>query len=138
MNKMAFTLVILLLAIFTSNDNPGFQAQTGLRSELCSQYNQANSELNKVYQQILREYGKDALFIQKLKAAQRAWLIFRDAHVESLYPEKDKLSAYGTVYRDCFCQSMAELTSKRTEQLRRWIEGWKEGEVCAGSVKIKN
>jgi len=38
----------------------------------------------------------------------------------------------------CRCMALAETTKKRAEELRRWVDGAEEGDVCAGSVKIRN
>ena len=46
--------------------------------------------MNRVYKQVQAEYKSETTFIKKLGAAQRAWLAFRDAHLEALYPEIDK------------------------------------------------
>jgi uncharacterized protein YecT (DUF1311 family) len=34
----------------------------------------------------------------ELRTAQRAWLAFRDAHLQELYPAKDKQGEYGSMY----------------------------------------
>jgi uncharacterized protein YecT (DUF1311 family) len=97
----------------------------------------ADAELNRVYQRILREYEDDAVFIEKLRKAQRAWLAFRDAELEALYPhlEEDALAHYGSVWPVCINLVLEEMTMNRVADLRRWLEGVKEGEVCAGSVR---
>lgn len=103
----------------------------------CGQYKLVDAEMNRLYQQVLKEHSQDRLFSQKLRAAQRAWLAYRDAHLESLYPAADKRLAYGSVYNNCQCLGMIDLTTRRSNDLLRWIQGTKEGDVCAGSVRIK-
>ncbi len=95
----------------------------------------ADAELNKVWRAVTKAYKDKPIFIKKLKIAQRAWLKFRDAHLESLYPAEDKQFAYGTVYSQCAALVLAALTEQRTDQLRVWLQGTEEGDVCAGSVK---
>ena len=94
--------------------------------------------MNAVYRQVLNKYKGDTLFVAKLKAAQRAWIAFRDAHLESLYPEANKLQAYGSVNPVCRCGGLTELTAERAKQLKQWLNGAEEGDVCSGSVKIKD
>jgi len=113
------------------------QTQSQMNQNTCKQYERADAELNNVYKQVLSEYAKDTEFIEKLKAAQRAWVAFRDAHLESIYPAKDKLAEYGSVYETCRCQVLTDLTKQRTEMLRQWLRGVKEGDVCSGSIKIR-
>jgi uncharacterized protein YecT (DUF1311 family) len=105
--------------------------------EGCQAYKQSDAELNRIYMQILNEYRQDTVFTDKLRAAQRTWIAFRDAHMESLYPAKDKTARYGSIYPTCQCIALKELTDHRVSQLRKWMEGVPEGETCAGSVKIK-
>jgi hypothetical protein len=92
--------------------------------------------LNEAYSKTLKEYPKDQQFIAKLKTAQRAWLAFRDAELEALYPKDNKQAEYGTVYPMCHCSELQFLTEARTKELKRWIDGTIEGDVCSGSLKI--
>ena len=112
------------------------QTQGDLNDEACGKYKRTNAELNKVYGRILREYGQDQVFIQKLKVAQRAWIAFRDAHLESIYPNADP-RWYGSVNPRCRCIILTELTAERTKVLQQWDEGREEGDVCLGSIKMK-
>jgi hypothetical protein len=48
---------------------------------------------------------------------------------------EDPLQKYGSVYPSCVAIAKTELTIARNQQLRMWIEGLEEGEVCAGSVR---
>jgi uncharacterized protein YecT (DUF1311 family) len=114
------------------------QTQGELNQQACDAYKSADVELNGVYQRVLSEYKGDALFDRKMKAAQHAWIAYRDAHLESLYPAEDPRLAYGSVYPMCRCMVLMEVTKKRTEILRRWVAGEKEGDVCVGSVKVRN
>ena len=113
------------------------QTQSQMNQNTCKQYERADAELNNVYKQVLSEYAKDTEFIGKFREAQRAWVAFRDAHLESLYPAKDKLAEYGSVYETCRCLVLTDLTKQRTEMLRQWLKGVKEGDVCSGSIKIR-
>jgi uncharacterized protein YecT (DUF1311 family) len=99
------------------------QTQGGMNREACDEYTKADAELNTIYQQVLQDYKADALFIGKLRAAQRTWIPYRDAHLAALYPATDPRSQYGSVYPACRCAALAEVTRKRTEELRRWTGG---------------
>lgn len=113
------------------------QTQAGMNSAACAESTKADSELNRVYQQVLRERQADALFIQKMRAAQRAWITYRNAHLATLYPAADPRREYGSVYPLCRCTALAEATRKRTEELQRWTSGSAEGDVCAGSTRAQ-
>lgn len=135
-----FKGIIILLAILTillSCVSSLSQTQAEMNQDACGQYKQADAELNMVYKEILNEYKSQAVFIRKLKSAQRAWLEFRDAHLNSVFPEQEKIRQYGSVYPMCRCIVLTELTRERTEKLKKWITGNEEGDVCTGSIKIK-
>ncbi|MCA1849700.1 MAG: DUF1311 domain-containing protein [Acidobacteria bacterium] len=113
------------------------QTQAEMDREACGEYQKSDAELNRVYRQVLDEYKADALFAEKLRVAQRAWVAYRDAQLGALYPARDPRRAYGSVHRMCRCQALTELTLERTEALRRWVMGVEEGDVCAGSIRIR-
>jgi uncharacterized protein YecT (DUF1311 family) len=137
MNIRKTSRVLPLLFLTFSALTALAQTQAQMDREACAEYQKADAELNRVYQQVLGEYKADALFVEKLRGAQRAWLVYRDAQLEALYPARDPQRAYGSVHRMCRCQALTELTLQRVEELRRWVMGVEEGDVCAGSVRIR-
>ena len=139
LSKIKFIFFLLLTMLFCVNFAFS-QTQMELNVEACDKYNKADAELNKVYKQIQSEYKTETLFLQKLKKAQNAWVAFRDAQLEAKFPFKPKenpTQLYGSVYPMCRCLVLEEITQKRVEELKVWIDGIEEGDVCTGSVKIK-
>src|SRR6267143_5485593 len=114
------------------------KTQGELRSCADHEAEAADKRLNDVYQLILKEYSTDPAFIAKLESAQRAWLSFRDAELQAVYPHQDKLASYGSVWPMCGLHERTRLTEERTTQLRRWVKGIPEGDVCAGSIKFED
>ena len=106
-----------------------------MNDQACSNYKKADGEMNHAYQAILRDYRKDREFVAALRKAQLAWIRYRDAHLNSIFP--GDRSQYGSINTMCRCNELAELTKARTQVLNRWVEGIEEGDVCAGSVKVK-
>jgi uncharacterized protein YecT (DUF1311 family) len=98
---------------------------------------EADNELNRVYKEILKRYAGDHLFINSLKSAQRAWISFRDAELGAIFPGIDKRIKYGSAYPMCYANWQTEFTNQRTRQLRRWLVGAEEGDICAGSLLVK-
>lgn len=99
-----------------------------------------DEELNATYNKVLGEYKSDTLFIKRLKEAQRAWIKFRDAHLESRFPSEFKsnqYNEYGSIYPYCACVIMTDLTKERIKQLQAWLNGTIEGDVCGGSYRVK-
>jgi uncharacterized protein YecT (DUF1311 family) len=99
-------------------------------------FQKADKELNALYQKIVLKYKDDPVFIASLKAAQRLWIQFRDAELKMKYPPREQ-GHYGSVYPMCYSACKEELTRQRIKTLQQWLEGVEEGDVCAGSVKLK-
>jgi uncharacterized protein YecT (DUF1311 family) len=131
---IGFSVLLLLLSPVLA----AAQTQAEMEKKSCDEYKQSDAEMNRVYQQVINKYKADPLFIEKLRAAQRAWIVFRDAHVLSRYPATEPGKAYGNVYAMCRCEELIELTRQRADQLRDWVKGREAGDVCAGSIAIRN
>jgi uncharacterized protein YecT (DUF1311 family) len=138
MHKLARSIAASVVAIAFSCAGSLAQTQSESNQDACTTFKQADALLNKSYNQVLSEYKKNALLIRKLKIAQRAWLAYRDAQIEALYPALNKPAEYGSVYPMCRCNALATLTTQRADELKKWIDGAEEGDVCSGSIKVKN
>ena len=140
-NKQAILnhlIQLVFLSVLTTFSFSAFaQTQSDMSQDSCNEYKRIDRELNERYQQILKEYAGDAVFITRMKEAQRAWLKFRDAHIESKFPKRDKRAAYGSAYPMCNCSELIAITRQRVEQLSVWVKGIPEGDVCSGSIKFK-
>lgn len=130
---LRFSTSILAIALLSSCLFA--QTQTQMTADACASYKKADQSLNDTYKKVLAAYSKDTLFLQKLKAAQRAWVAFRDAHLDALYPAADKQAEYGSMFSTCRCAALQELTEQRTKELQKWLDGVPEGETCRGSIK---
>jgi uncharacterized protein YecT (DUF1311 family) len=128
------TLWIATIFIFFWPPNVDSQTQADLDEQACGQLHKSDVAMNETYSKILKRYEKDQQFIAKLKTAQRAWLAFRDAELDALYP-KDNKQQYGSAYPMCRCSELQFLTDARTKDLKRWIDGTTEGDVCADSLR---
>lgn len=130
---LRFSAALFAIALIASSLCAQTQAQ--MTADACAAYKKSDQSLNDTYKKILAGYSKDTLFLQKFKAAQRAWVTFRDAHLEALYPAADKQAEYGSMYSTCHCAALQELTEQRTKELQKWLDGVPEGETCRGSIK---
>lgn len=140
MNKKAFMIMTMLICagIYLIIDRQiRAQTQVDMNSDAYQAYQQSDQKLNKVYKRILAEYKNDKNFLSKLKIAEAAWIKFRDAHAESIYPETDKQQYYGSIFPVCYYSVLKTLTDERIRQLQVWLDGIEEGDACSGSVKIK-
>lgn len=110
------------------------QTQMQMNDEAQANYIKADKNLNSIYREILAEYKADTGFIKNLKISQNIWIKFRDAEVKVKYPDN---GSYGSIHPMCVSMYLESLTLDRTKTLVGWIDGIEEGDVCAGSVKLK-
>lgn len=111
------------------------QAQAESKKPISLNQESADDELNRIYQQILKNYQSDTAFIANLKISQRIWIRFRDAELNMKFPDRDA-GYYGSIYPECKALYLEELTRARTKTLLVWLKGIEEGELCRGSVKM--
>lgn len=139
-------LVALPLAALAAPDDDGSiscdaqRTQAQINACAGAAFGRADAELNRVWQAIQTKYADQPVFLARLKAAQRAWLSFRDAEMAARFPLAPGQQAhveYGSVFPMCESQLKATLTAQRTAQLKVWLDGVEEGDVCSGSVKLK-
>lgn len=76
----------------------GASTQTALHRCADEELRRADRELNDAYQRLLSVVKDEPRAVEKVKAMERAWLLYRDAYVEATYPAADKQAAYGTMF----------------------------------------
>lgn len=128
-------LLILSFLLFTFYHSFS-QTQFELNEAEHKKYLKADKELNDVYQKILKDYKQDTAFIKNLKVSQRLWVQLRDAEMKVKYPDRPE-GYYGSVQPMCWSIYLTQLTQERINTLREWLEGTEEGDVCSGSVMLK-
>ena len=97
------------------------QTQSELNEKEHKKYLKADSDLNSIYQKILKEYAEDSVFIKNLKASQKLWVQFRDAEMKMKYPDREP-GYYGSVQPMCWSIYLTQLTEDRIKTLKmvRW------------------
>jgi len=129
--KIYFTMIFCFVSLICFS-----QTQSEMNEGASKDFKQADKELNDVYNKILTEYKEDTAFIKNLKIAQKLWIQFRDAEMKAKYPDKEP-GYYGSTQPLCWDSYLTELTTERINKLKTWLTGIEEGDVCAGSVKMK-
>ena len=107
--------------------------QADLTACAANDLKRAEDELNAIYQQLIKKAAGHAVTLNKIKAAQRAWLVFRDAQMASFYSAEDKQKEYGSVFPMCADLLLADLTRERTKMLKEMLNSV-EGDVCASGI----
>lgn len=138
--KLFFTFFLFSILIFSlpllAKDMCDSANTRDLNTCFCSDANKADAELNKTYKAILEKYKADAEAIKRIKNAQRAWLQFRDAHIESIYPQEG-LSSFGSVITMCLCSAQTNIIQQRVTQLKEILNPI-EGDVCVARVTLSD
>ena len=88
-------------------------------------YQAADKKLNAVYQKIMTALDDDG-YKTKLKAAERAWMTFRDTQCTFETAENEGGSIHPMVYSGC----EARLTNARTKELQEYLTCWKDADKC--------
>jgi uncharacterized protein YecT (DUF1311 family) len=88
------------------------QDQQTMNRQAEAEFEKADAQLNHVYKKILADL--DAESQTKLKAAQRAWLTFRDAEAEF---EADQDARGGSMYPMLYEGTRSRLTKARIKEL---------------------
>ena len=94
-------------------------AMTQLDLNQCygDQFRKADAHLNKVYANLIKQM-RGEIAVQKLKAAEKAWIRYRDLHCEGAKSEFDGGSMSPMVWAQC----MAMTTEHRIEELKAAYE----------------
>jgi uncharacterized protein YecT (DUF1311 family) len=77
-----------------------------------------DAQLNDVYRKLLSQAASRQEAVAKIKAAERAWIAYRDAYMDAMYPAKDKQAAYGSIYPMEADLLRAKLTQQQVAALK--------------------
>ncbi|MEZ5450520.1 MAG: lysozyme inhibitor LprI family protein [Thiolinea sp.] len=127
----AFTLASLLFLLSTCllADDGGIHCNlAGNQMEMnqCAldDFTAADQQLNATWKVLLTKYREDRAFLDKIKAAQRAWISFRDAEVAAQFAceDADVRLCWGSMYPMLYHGEMTRLTRERTQRLQEYID----------------
>lgn len=59
--------------------------------------------------------------VEKIRAAEKTWLVYRDAYVDAMYPAEDKQGEYGSMYPMKASLLRARLTREQVAGLERML-----------------
>jgi uncharacterized protein YecT (DUF1311 family) len=104
------------------------RATTQMEMNTCAGDEAARVEarLNDVYHKLLVQASNQVEALAKIKAAERAWVAYRDAYMEAMYPAKDKQVEYGSIYLMEASLLRAKLTERHTTELKELLQQYSE------------
>ena len=140
---MKYLSAVFLLAAFPAfaQDSAQYRAcnekaKTQMEMNTCASEEAARAyaELNEVYRKVLARAGKQEEAVAKIKAAERAWLAYRDAYIDAMYPAKDKKAEYGSIYPTEADLLRAKLTRRQVTALKELLRQY-SGDEHSGSTE---
>lgn len=81
-----------------------------------------DSELNNVYRTLLSKAGSQPEAVAKIQIAERAWIAYRNAYIDAMYPAKNKQAEYGTTYPMDADLLHAKLTRQQVAALKDLLQ----------------
>jgi uncharacterized protein YecT (DUF1311 family) len=124
-------LLLILLGSFScmAQDSERFRAcnekaNTQAEMNVCANEEaiRVDAELNSVYRTLLSKAGSQPEAIVKIQNAEKAWIAYRNAYIEAMYPAKNKRAEYGTIYPMEVDLLYAKLTRQQVAALKDLLE----------------
>ena len=87
-------------------------------------YAAADKKLNATWKKLMAQFKDDKTATAKLKAAQKAWIAFRDAEIAAQFAcdEGDVRVCWGSMYPMLVNGELQAMTETRTERLQKYID----------------
>jgi uncharacterized protein YecT (DUF1311 family) len=121
--------VIACIAPVRAATSPVFNAcsakamtQTAMTTCAAEELTRAEHGLHVVYAKLTRTLAGHPESIARIRAAQNAWIAYRDAYLEAMYPAKAKQVEYGSVYPMEADLDLADLTRQQTIALTHLLK----------------
>lgn len=133
MKKVIALAVLALLSTLSTNLSAEGCNPEGTQMEMnqcaADDYAKADKELNQVWKALMTKEKDNKVYTDKLRAAQRAWIAFRDAEVAAMYAcaEDNPRFCWGSMYPLLYNTELATLTEARTATLKRYLENGQTG-----------
>ena len=87
----------------------------------------ADNQLAHIYKQLLVKAAAQPEALKKIKAAEKAWLEYRDTYLAATYPAADKQAEYGSIYPMETNLLRARLTRQHISDLKEMLRNYNEG-----------
>ena len=93
------------------------------------------AELSETYHRLLSMAANQPEAADKIKASEGAWIAYRDAYMEAMYPARDKQGEYGSIYPMEFDLRRAKLAQQHVAALRDLIEQYGGDQSATSTTK---
>lgn len=140
MKSLAIALLIASLPALAQDSaqysacNEKAKTQTEMNACASEEAARADAALNEVYRKVLAQAGKQEEAVAKIKAAERAWIAYRDAYMDAMYPAKNKQAEYGSIYPMEADLLRAKLTQRQVTALKELLQQY-SGDEHSGTAE---
>ncbi len=103
-------------------------ADTQLKMNRCAgaELTRTEAEGNRLYAELLSAASGQSEAVEKIKAAESAWIAYRDAYLDAMYPAKDKQAEYGSAYPMEAALARVRLTQLHLQALRELLRRYSD------------
>lgn len=128
LTSLSFSFLFSLSGVSAAKDSEPQCNPEGTQMEMnrCAKddYVAADKKLNATWKALLAKEKDNKAYIKSLRAAQRAWIKFRDKEIEAMFAcEGDKIRVcWGSMYPLLYHSEMTEITEARTKRLQKYLE----------------
>ena len=100
------------------------KANTQVEMNACAgaEAKRVDAKLNSTYRALLAKVESQPEAVAKIKAAERAWVTYREAYIDATYPAKDKATEYGSIYPLDVALLRAKLTQRQVTALEEMVQ----------------
>jgi len=120
-------LALITLPCFAQSSDPLQRCldtaipQSAINRCFSEEVGRVEAELKDVYQKLLSVLAQDANATAKVTAAEKAWVVYRDAYIEAMWPAENK-QFYGTIFPANQRGLRATLTRQHIEDLKELLK----------------
>ena len=86
----------------------------------------ADTQLNSAFQALLSAAKSQPMAVDKITNAEKAWIVYRDAFIDAMYPANNKQEAYGSMFPMEVDLLRASLTYKQIDALKDLMANYTE------------
>jgi uncharacterized protein YecT (DUF1311 family) len=108
--------------------NEKAKTQTEMNACASDEAARVDAELNEVYRKLLSKAASSPEAVPKIKTAEKAWIAYRDAYIDAMYPAKDKPAEYGSIHPMEVELLRAKLTQQQVTALKELLQQYSGGE----------
>lgn len=128
----AFWAIAMAVVLFSAQpslyDTCIDKATTQHTMNMCArdEFLRADKVLRDLYQELLLAARRDPRSVDRVKRAERAWTVYREAFIDGIFFLEDKQAAYGSVFPMETDLLRSKLTRQQTDIMSKLLRDYKD------------